>query len=150
MTKYFLDSNIFLRYLNKDEPRYAAAAALLFEKAKAGELELFCGPPVFFEIAWVLRSVYKIPNTLVLDTLESILSIPNLKVFDADYVSAAIGLAREKDCSFADSYIGAVALAGNLGVATFNVKHFGKLGVELYPLKDGAGRSSQHHTDAVQ
>jgi predicted nucleic acid-binding protein len=144
MTKYFVDSNVFLRYLNKDEPKHAAAATLLFEKAKAGELELFCGPPVFFEIAWVLRSVYKISNTLVLDTLESILSIPNLEVFDADCVFAAIGLAREKDCSFADSYISAAALARNLGVATFNVKHFGKLGVELYPLKNGAA-PPQHH-----
>jgi predicted nucleic acid-binding protein len=51
--KFFVDSNIFLRYLNKDEPKHTAASASLFQKAQDGEIELFCGPPVFFEIAWV-------------------------------------------------------------------------------------------------
>jgi predicted nucleic acid-binding protein len=132
--RYFVDSNVFLRYLNKDECQHAATAASLFQKAKDGEVELFCGPPVFFEIAWVLKSFYKLPNADILDTLESILSIPNLKVFDTEYVAAAISLAREKDSGFADSYIAVTAQDKNMGVASFNSKHFKKLGTELYPL----------------
>jgi predicted nucleic acid-binding protein len=131
--RYFVDSNVFLRYLNKNEPQHAVAAASLFQKAKDGDVELFCGPPVFFEIAWVLKSFYKISNADILDILESILSIPNLKVFDAEYVAAAISLAREKGGGFADSYITVTTRDKNLGLASFNTKHFVKLGAELYP-----------------
>jgi predicted nucleic acid-binding protein len=60
------------------------------------------------------------------------LAIPNFKVFDADYIAAAIDLARKNSASFADSYIAAVAKDKNLRIATFNVRHFKKLGAELY------------------
>ena len=133
--KYFVDSNVFLRFLNKDEPKHAAAAASFFKKAQDGEIALYCGPPVFFEIAWVLKSFYKIQNSKILDTLESILSIPNLKVLDADYVAKAITLARKKNAGFADSYIAVTAINSNAGIASFNRRHFEKLGcMEFYPL----------------
>jgi predicted nucleic acid-binding protein len=127
-----VDSNVFLRFFNKDEPEQSAAAEALFQKAKDGEIELFCGPPVFFEVAWVLRSYYKLPETVVLDTLDSMLSIPHFTVFDLEQVTTAISLARNKGCGFADSYIAATALDKGLGIATFNKKHFKKLGAELY------------------
>lgn len=134
MKKYFVDSNVFLRFLNRDEPKHAAAAAALFQKARDGEVELFCGPPVFFEIAWVLGSFYKAANNDILDTLESILSIPNLSVSDVDSISAAIALGREKKRGFADSYIAVTALGKDMGIATFNRRHFESFGAELYPL----------------
>jgi predicted nucleic acid-binding protein len=136
MKKYFVDSNVFLRYLNRDEPNHAMLAAALFKEAQDKKAELLCGPPVFFEIAWVLRSFYKLPNSSILDILESILAIPGLKVLDAGPAAAAISLARTKNCSYADSYIAAAANANNAGVATFNTAHFTALGVELYPFAD--------------
>ena len=78
MVRFFVDSNIFLRFYNADEPEQKNAASEVFLKAKRGEIELFCGPPVFFEVAWVLRSSYKIPTSTVIDTLESMIAIPNL------------------------------------------------------------------------
>jgi predicted nucleic acid-binding protein len=132
MKRYFVDSNILLRYFAKDEPKHSAAAGALFQKARDGEVELFCGPPVFFEVAWVLKSFYKLSDAAVLDILESILSIPHFTVFDLEYVTAAISLARGRGCGFADSYIAAAAADKNLAVATFNEKHFTKLGAELY------------------
>ena len=58
MAGYFVDSNVFLRFYTADDPKQQAEAQEIFLKAKAGEFELFCGPPVFFEIAWVLNSRY--------------------------------------------------------------------------------------------
>jgi predicted nucleic acid-binding protein len=136
MKKFFVDSNVFLRYLNRDEPKHAALAAAIFKSAQDKEVELLCGPPAFFEIAWVLRSFYKLPNSEILDTLESILSIPGLKVLDAERAATAISLARAKNCSYADSYIAVAADAKNAGVATFNTVHFTALGAELYPFAD--------------
>jgi predicted nucleic acid-binding protein len=136
MKKYFVDSNVFLRYLNRDEPNHAMRAAALFKEAQDKKVELLCGPPVFFEIAWVLRSFYKMPNSGILDILESILAIPGLKVLDAERSAAAISKARAKNCSYADSYIAATADANNTGVATFNTAHFAALEVELCPFVD--------------
>jgi predicted nucleic-acid-binding protein len=133
MKRYFVDSNVFLRFIVRDDTDQTAAAERLFLQAKAGEVELFCGPPVFFEVAWVLRVVYKLENVAILDILESMLSIPNLTVSDADAVARAIALARRQSLGFADSYIAAGALEKNIGVATFNRAHFRKTGAKLYP-----------------
>jgi predicted nucleic acid-binding protein len=136
MKKYVVDSNVFLRYLNRDEPKHAELAAAIFKSAQDKEVELLCGPPVFYEIAWVLRSFYKLPNSGILDILESILAIPGLKVLDAGLAAAAISLARAKSCSYADSYIAASADANHAGVATFNAVHFTALDAALYPFDD--------------
>jgi predicted nucleic acid-binding protein len=133
MSKYFVDSNVFIRFYSKDDEEQSAEAEEFFLKAKNNEIELYCGPPVFFEVAWVLKTFYKLPHAVVLDTLESMLAIPNLTVFDVEYVVLAIALARENSCGFADSYIGVVAGDKNIGVASFNRKHFKKTGVPLYP-----------------
>ena len=123
MPGYFVDSNVFLRFFTADDPKQQMEARNVFLKAKVGEFELFCGPPVFFEIAWVLNSRYKIPSAEILDKLESILTIPNMHVLDDDYVKRAIFLARETNQSYPDAYIAVVS----------QDKHFSKLGVELYP-----------------
>ena len=134
MKRYFVDSNIFLRYYCQDDAEQGTLAEKIFLRAKDGEIELFCGPPVFFEVAWVLKTFYRLSNATILDILESMLSIPNFTVFDVEYVMRAIALARKSSRGFADSYIVGVALDKNIGVATFNRKHFKKTEVELYPL----------------
>jgi predicted nucleic-acid-binding protein len=136
MRKYFVDSNVFLRFYTADDKRQQAAAQEFFFKARDGEIELFCGPPVFFEVAWVLRSYYKISNVDILEMLESMLTIPNLYVYDSDYVKQAIFLARENKQSYADAYIAVTAKIEQVGVATFNRKHFAKLSAPLYPLEN--------------
>jgi len=130
--RYFVDSNIFLRYYSHDDELQSEQAEGFFLRAKRGEIEIFCGPPVFFEVAWVLKTFYKLPNVTILNTLESMLSIPNFTVFDSEHVIKAIELARKKSCGFADSYIVVAANDQNLGVATFNEKHFKNAGVSLY------------------
>ena len=132
MERYFVDSNIFLRYHSKDDEIQSAEAESLFLRAKKGEIEIFCGPPVFFEVAWVLKTFYGLPDGTILDTLESMLSIPNFTVFDVEYVIEAIKLARKNSCGFADSYIMVVAGDKKMGIATFNDRHFQKYGTPLY------------------
>ena len=104
MERYFVDSNIFLRYYSHDDKLQSEQAEGFFLRAKRGEIKIFCGPPVFFEVAWVLKTFYKLPNVTILDTLESMLSIPNFTVFDSEHVIKAIELARKKSCGFADSF----------------------------------------------
>jgi len=133
----FVDTNVFARlFVVADDETQLRQAKALFVRAQAGEVNLVTGPPVLFEVAWVLGQRYKVDNDKVLDVLEAILSYPNLRVLDKEQVIAAISLAKVTGSDFADSYI--AVSAGNIkadNVATFNEKHFAKLGAKLYPFE---------------
>jgi predicted nucleic-acid-binding protein len=133
MNKYFIDSNVFLRFYSKDDETQRKQVRKLFLKAQKKEIELYCGPPVFFEVAWVLATTYRLSRDKILETLETMLYMPNLHVLDEENVKAAIELARETKQGFADSYIANIAQKLEIGVASFNEKHFAKVGAKLYP-----------------
>ena len=134
----FVDTNVFARlFVVADDETQLRQAKMLFERAQAGEVDLITGPPVLFEVAWVLEKRYKVDNDKVLEVLEAILTYPNLRVLDKDQVISALDVARTTNNSFADSYIAVSAHRVEAdNIATFNRKHFAKLGIELYPLKD--------------
>jgi predicted nucleic acid-binding protein len=133
----FVDANIFIRlFAERDNERQIAQSERLLLAAQKGEVDLVTGPPVFFEIAWVLAQRYKVSNDKILDVLEAILSFPNLRVLDKEQVIATIDMARSNGSAFADSYI--MVTADNIkadNAATFNKKHFSNLGTQLYPLE---------------
>jgi predicted nucleic-acid-binding protein len=128
---------VFVRFaVVADDDSQLIQARRLFALAKAGKLDLVTGPPVFFEVAWVLGRLYKRTNEEILHFLEAILSFPNLKVLDKELVIEAISLGRERSEAFADCYIAvSVRRSGADNIATFNRKHFARLGTELYPLE---------------
>jgi predicted nucleic acid-binding protein len=133
----FVDANIFIRlFVEPDDDAQVAQAENLLLKAQRGEIDLVTGPPVFFEIAWVLGYRYKVSDDKILDILEAILTFPKLRVLDKEQVINAIALARDTGGSFADSYIAASArIEKTDSIATFNKKHFEKFGAKLYPLE---------------
>ncbi|WP_281679431.1 PIN domain-containing protein [Synergistes jonesii] len=125
----FVDANVFIRLFSGDDEMQAAAAERLFRRAAAGEIELVTGPPVFFEIAWVLGYRYKLKNEEIISVIEAIVAFPGLTVTDKKSVLRAAALARAADSGFADAYIAAAAEeAGAENIATFNKKHFAQLG----------------------
>ena len=117
----------------KDDPMQRIAAKRLFLSAKSGEIELVTGPPVLFEVAWVMARSYRIERNIILDMLEAITLFPGLTVLDHNLVESAIALARETNSDYVDSYIAASAAKAQADcVATFNEKHFARLGCDLY------------------
>jgi uncharacterized protein len=132
MNKIFIDSNVFLRFFTKDDQGQHEQAVVLFKKAEKGEIETVTGPPVLFEIAWTLRSAYDQSKERVLDVLSAIAALKGLQLIDADLVENAINLARSSGQEFADAYIAASAQKMEAEVATFNRKHFQRLGAKLY------------------
>jgi predicted nucleic acid-binding protein len=107
----------------------------MFRMAETREIELVTGPPVFFEVAWSLKRGFNWPNHRILETLEAMIAVPNMKLLDKDLVIGAILLAKESGQGFPDAYIATTAQNRGAKVATFNKKHFTKLGVTLYPLE---------------
>jgi predicted nucleic acid-binding protein len=135
MDKVFVDTNVFLRFFTQDDQGQHERAARLFLDAEGGQIELVTGPPVFFELAWTLRSAYKQKAGKVVDVLERILGLPGMTVTDESLVTKALEMARDGSREFADAYIAANALLSKAqAVATFNQKDFQKMGVPTYPL----------------
>lgn len=131
----FVDANVFLRFFTLDDAGQHQQAADLFGKAASGKIHLISGPPVLFEIAWTLKSAYDQSRERILDVISAILALPGLGLTDDGLVEDAIDLARANSAEFADAYIAASAgVAGASHIATFNQKHFEKLGASLYGL----------------
>lgn len=132
----FVDTNVFVRLVVvADNDRQMMQAKKLFEQAQLGKLNLVIGPPVLFEVAWVLGRLYKMPQEEILNFLEAILSFPNLRILDKELVMEAIALVKKTGESFADCYIAVSAIhieADN--VAIFNKKHFANFGIGIYQL----------------
>jgi predicted nucleic acid-binding protein len=135
MTSWFVDANVFLRFLTVDDQGQHEKAAGLLEKAAKGRIRLVCGPPVLFELAWTLRVTYKTPGAKVVEILNAIYSMPGIALTDETLVGSALTLASETGGEFANAYIAASARASACsGVATFNRKDFARLGVEITDL----------------
>ncbi len=133
MKKVFLDTNIFIRYLVNDQPEMADQAERLFQKAEKGKISLVTGPPVFFELAWTLKSFYKKPREYIYECLMSIMGIQGLEIFDLEVLEQSLEIYRSKNIDFADAYIAALAESIQADqIATFNHSHFKNLQIPLY------------------
>ena len=133
MNRVFTDANVFLRFFRKDDEDQRKRASRLFHEAAAGAVQLVTGPPVFFEIAWTLRSCYKLTKDECLDVLYRILALPGLEVTDRSVVETALQLAAQVGGEFTDAYIAVSSRAPQAdSIATFNRKHFERMGTPLH------------------
>ena len=131
MTSWFVDANVFLRFLTVDDQGQHQKAVRLFEAARREECRLVTGPPILFELAWTLRAAYKTPKERVLEILGAVFATPGMILTDAQLVADALTLASATGTEFADAYVAANSrAAGCSGVATFNRRDFARLGVE--------------------
>jgi predicted nucleic acid-binding protein len=136
MKRVAVDANVFLRFLTRDDAGQHEAAERLLRAGAAGAVDLVCGPPVLFEVAWTLRRGYKAGRAETLDMLQAILALPGLRASDAGVAARAVEIARESGAEFADAYVLAGAeAAGADEVATFNVKDFRRMGAALRPMR---------------
>jgi predicted nucleic acid-binding protein len=132
----FVDANVFLRFFTMDDEGQGEMAEALFRKAAKGEVRLIVGPPVLFEVAWTLKSAYRVSREQIIDTILRIIGMDGLSVTDGDIALNALNLAASTGQDFADAYMASTANSHKAEVATFNTKHFDRLGVHLYKMQD--------------
>lgn len=78
----FVDTNIFLRYLTRDDPRKAEACLHLLERAKANEITLTTSESIIAEIVFVLASprLYSLSRQDVHARLTPLLTLEGLRL----------------------------------------------------------------------
>ena len=104
MEKVFVDTNIFLRYLTKDDPVKYERCREIFKKAMEGELSLFTSEMVIAELIWTLLSYYKVAKADVIEKVSIIISSQNLHISNRDLIADSLVLYGQKNVDYVDAY----------------------------------------------
>lgn len=99
----FVDTNILLRYLTKDDPVKAERALALLLRVERGEKKIALSPLVVFETIFTLQHQYHQPRVQIRDTVSDILSLRGVELPDKRLFQRALELYARRSISFADA-----------------------------------------------
>ena len=116
-----LDTNVLVRFLVGDDPEQSGAARRSLEALGPGAESGFVPDLVLAEIAWVLRSVYRLARPEIADALRSLASADHLAFEDNDRLSRTLTAFEGGRGDFSDYLIREQARgAGCASVLTFD------------------------------
>lgn len=104
MKRTFIDTNIFLRYLTKDDPVKYDKCREVFKRAIENKMELSTSGIVIAELIWTLMSYYKIPKADIVEKVSIIVGTDNLHIPDKDIITDALILYGRKNIDYIDAY----------------------------------------------
>lgn len=105
MTTQFIDANVFIRHLTRDDPRKAQACLELFQRAREKEVTLTTSESVIAEVVYVLssRKLYNLPREEIRKLLYPLLSLPGLKLTNRKMYLHALDLYATHPLDFEDA-----------------------------------------------
>ena len=104
MENKFVDTNVFLRYLTKDDLSKYERCREMFRRSLEGEIALSTSGMVIAELVWTLLSYYKVPKAEVIEKVSVILGTESLFIPDKDVLADALVLYARKNIDFIDAY----------------------------------------------
>jgi len=120
MKKYYIDTNIVIRFLLQDHKALSPRANRLFEQAENGECILILTDVALAEAVWVLTSVYNIDRRNVGGTLAKLVVQKGIQCPGRAVLLEALTLYQDKNCDFFDCYLAALAKESDDGIASFD------------------------------
>jgi predicted nucleic-acid-binding protein len=104
MTTHFIDTNYFLRFLLRDDETQFKVAYQLLQDTIEDKIQSYTAMIVIFEIHWVLSSFYKQNKSEVIEKLEKIVSLPNLKIENEEIIAKALKIFKYTSLDLEDCY----------------------------------------------
>ena len=104
MENKFVDTNVFLRYLTKDDSSKYERCRELFKRVLEGETAISTSGMVIAELIWTLLSYYRVPKAEVIEKVSVILGTENLFIPDKDVLADALVLYARRNIDFIDAY----------------------------------------------
>ena len=124
---FFVDTNLFLRYLTNDVPAQADAVEKVIHRAAKGQVKLVTTNMVIAEIVWTLESYYELEKIEIQNMVLGILNTDGLDGVDSDLILQAIIPYAEKNVDFIDAFNAAWMNKNHISKAyTFDQKHFNR------------------------
>jgi predicted nucleic acid-binding protein len=106
MEHAFLDTNVILRYLLRDDELNAQRCLELLEKAERREIRLRTTDLVIAEVVWVLESpaTYNLPRDRIRDLLLPVILLPGLRLPGKKLYRRIFELYVDQCIDFIDAY----------------------------------------------
>ena len=111
MSRRFIDTNVLLRYLTRDNEEMAAAALALLEDIERGQQLTITSPMVIFETIITLQRHYRVAREQIRALLTPIINLDNLELDDKPIYLHALDIYVDVNVSFADAYNAAFMMA---------------------------------------
>ncbi len=128
MNDYFIDTNIFLRFLTDDVPEQVEAIDRLLTRVEKGALELHTSVLTIAEVVWTLESYYGLRPDDVRNKVIGILNTKGLHVENAELIAQAMGIYVYANIDFVEAYNGLWMRERGINTAiTFDTKHFRRI-----------------------
>lgn len=105
MTKIFIDTSIFIRFLTQDIPEKYSECERLFKLAQDGRIKPYISNFVLFEIVFVLTRQYKFSKGRMLQVLHQILKIRNITLIEKTDTIEALRLYGQYNIKYGDCVI---------------------------------------------
>lgn len=100
----FLDTNVLLRYLLRDDEEKAERALNLLRRLELGTEKACVSPMVIFEVVFTLQRRYRVPRQQIRDSVLDILSLRGLELPNKKLYERALDLYAGQAISFADAF----------------------------------------------
>jgi predicted nucleic acid-binding protein len=103
----FIDANIFIRHLTRDDPEKAQACFDLFRREERNEVNLTTSEAVIAEVVYVLASkqLYNLPREQIRELLRPLVSLPGLKLAQRRMYLRALDLYAAYTIDFEDALL---------------------------------------------
>lgn len=134
---YFIDTNIFIRSLIKEDNKIYNDCLKLLSLIKNNEIKAYTSSLVFAEISWVLDSFYKFNKKEVINALTSISSLSGLKILNNTNPVIALKIYSKFNIKFIDALVASSRLIKNnkMKIISYD-KDFDKVGaIRIEPSK---------------
>ncbi|OFW62568.1 MAG: hypothetical protein A2Z35_04590 [Actinobacteria bacterium RBG_19FT_COMBO_36_27] len=100
----FIDTNIFLRYFEREDELVYRKTERLFTEIISGNITGISTSLVIAEVIWVLKKFYSWDKEEICNNIELILKTPNIRFKERAILLEAINIYRERNISFIDAY----------------------------------------------
>lgn len=100
-----IDTNVLLRAVLDDDPEQSPAARSLIEAAKAAGEAIRVDRLVLAEAAWTLARRYRYTREQLVEVVEALLAVPELRLEDGRAVADALAVFGGDGLDFADALI---------------------------------------------
>lgn len=127
----FLETSALVRFLVADDARKSAQVNDLLARIEAGELRAVTSNIVWFELLYVLTTVYRFPRAKTAAAIAQLQSLRSLVTIEETDSTQALALWRSTKLPYGDCVI-ALQVPAGATLATFD-RDFAKIdGVQLY------------------
>jgi uncharacterized protein len=100
----FLDTNILIRYLTRDDVEKARRSLHLLRLIEQGDEQVATTPLVMFETVFLLHRSYRIPSAAIRDLVRPIIDLPGLRLAEKHLFIRALDIFVDLNIPFADAY----------------------------------------------